>query len=85
VNHSALEYACGPVHTNNIENFWSLFKRGLIGSFHKVSIKHLHRYLDEFSYRFNGRGSDLFTPTLIGLVHTDGMPYKRLIATEPVS
>ena len=40
---------------NTIENAFSLLKRGIIGNFHKVSIKHLQRYLDEFSYRFNRR------------------------------
>lgn len=85
VNHIAHEYARGDAHTNSIENFWSLFKRGLVGSFHKVSIKHLQRYLDEFSYRFNGRDRDLFTPTLRYLVSGARMPYKQLVATEAAS
>ncbi|MCB0753012.1 MAG: transposase, partial [Ignavibacteriae bacterium] len=45
----------GDVHTNTIENFWSLLKRGLYGIYHQVSDKHLERYLDEFSARFNTR------------------------------
>jgi len=85
VKHKALQWRRGDVHTNSIENFWSLFKRGLIGSFHKVSVKHLHRYLDEFSYRFNGRGLDLFTPTLRQLVGTPKMTYRRLVATDSAS
>jgi hypothetical protein len=48
-------YVMGTVHTNSIENAFSLLKRGLFGTFHKVSIKHLQRYLTEFSYRFNRR------------------------------
>ncbi len=48
-------YGIGDVHTNTIENAFSLFKRGLYGTFHKVSKKHLARYCDEFSYRFNQR------------------------------
>jgi transposase-like protein len=52
------EYVRGDVHTNTIESAFSLFKRGITGSFHFVSIKHLQRYLDEFSYRFNRRKDD---------------------------
>jgi len=55
VNHSAKEWVRGDVHTNGIENFWSLFKRGVIGSFHKISVKQLDRYLAEFMFRFNNR------------------------------
>lgn len=54
INHIR-EYVRGNIHTNTIENFWSLLKRGIIGSYHKVSVKHLPRYLAEFSYRFNNR------------------------------
>ncbi|MBD1364461.1 IS1595 family transposase [Mucilaginibacter sp. ZT4R22] len=46
----------GDEHTNTIEGFWSLLKRGIIGIYHQVSHKHLHRYCDEFSYRYNTRG-----------------------------
>ncbi len=55
VNHSQGEYVRGVVHTNNIESFWSLVKRGVMGSFHHVSEKYLPLYLNEFSYRFNNR------------------------------
>lgn len=55
VNHAAGEYVRGNVHTNGIENFWSLFKRGLNGIYHQVSPKHLHRYCNEYAYRFNSR------------------------------
>ena len=44
-----------PVHTNGVENVWSLFKRGIVGVFHKVSAKYLPLYLNEFSFRFNNR------------------------------
>lgn len=53
--HAANFYVKGDVHTNTIENFWSVLKRGLYGTYHQVSDKHLHRYLDEFSARFNTR------------------------------
>jgi len=83
VDHIAGEYVRGDVHTNTVENAFSLFKRGIIGSFHKVSIKHLHRYLSEFEYRFNRREiKDAFRETMGRLVNTGGMPYQKLIA-EP--
>lgn len=53
VNHSADEYVRGNVHTNGIESFWSLLKRGHYGVFHSMSKKHLHRYLSEFEMRWN--------------------------------
>jgi transposase-like protein len=55
VRHSAKEYVVGTVHTNSIESAFSLLRRGVIGSFHLISIKHLQKYLNEFSYRFNRR------------------------------
>lgn len=81
VQHIALEYVRGNVHTNTIEGYWSLLKRGIIGSFHQLSVKHLDRYLNEFEYRFNGRkDADLFTATLQRMVQTIQMPYKQLTA-----
>ncbi len=65
VNHIKEEWVRGNVHTNSIENYWSLFKRGLIGSFHQVSVKHLERYMAEFDYRFNNRKDvDIFIKTI---------------------
>ena len=55
VRHSLSIYVAGDVHTNTIENFWSVLKRGLYGVYHQVSDKHLSRYLDEFAARFNSR------------------------------
>jgi len=55
VDHQHGEYARGGFHTNSIEGFWSLFKRGVYGIYHYVSRKHLHRYCSEFSYRYNSR------------------------------
>ena len=82
VQHSKLEYVAGLTHTNSIENFWSLFKRGVVGSFHKVSEKHLDRYLDEFVYRFNGRKDDnLFYDTLRNLVNGKALPFEKLTKT----
>lgn len=64
VNHS-VTYVNGWIHTNSIESFWALLKRGIVGQFHKVSVKHLPAYLNEFSYRFNNReNKDIFGLTL---------------------
>jgi len=55
VDHKAGQYVTSGFHTNGIENFWSLLKRGIIGIFHQVSPKHLQRYCDEFAARYNTR------------------------------
>ena len=55
VNHSAGEYVRGKVHTNTIEGYFSLLKRGLIGTFHHVGSQHLQRYVEEFDFRYNAR------------------------------
>jgi len=55
VNHSAGEYSRDGVNTNTAESFFALLKRGMVGSFHHVSKKHLHRYCNEFDFRWNGR------------------------------
>ncbi len=55
VNHTKTYVAKGNVHTNGVENVWSLLKRGIMGVFHKVSAKYLPLYLDEFAFRFNNR------------------------------
>lgn len=55
INHTLQIYVQGDVHTNTIENFWSVLKRGLYGIYHSVSEKHLDRYLHEFANRFNTR------------------------------
>jgi len=57
VNHSAGVYVQGDVHTNTIEGFWSLLKRGIGGVYHNVSAKYLQTYLDEYCFRFNRRHS----------------------------
>jgi hypothetical protein len=58
VNHSAGEYVCGMAHTNRIELFWAMLKRGYYGTFHSFSVKHLHRYIAEFEARWNLLGLD---------------------------
>jgi hypothetical protein len=57
VNHSIGEYVRGDVHTNTIEGYFSILKRGIIGTYHHVSPRHLKRYLAEFAFRYNERMS----------------------------
>ncbi len=69
----------GQTHTNCIENRFSLLKRGIIGSWHKVSVKHLQRYLEEVSFRFSHRKNPaLFSETLLSLLTTDPLTFKQL-------
>ncbi len=67
VNHRQGEYVRGLVHTNNMESFWSLLKRGIVGTNHNVSKKYLPLYLAEFSFRFNNRHEkDIFGKAIAG-------------------
>jgi len=65
VHHGRGEYVRGNVHTNNIESFWALLKRGIVGNYHNVSKKYLPFYLNEFSYRFNNRKNENMFADLI--------------------
>jgi transposase len=67
INHSARVYVMGDVHTNTIEGFWSLLKRGIGGVYHSVSAKYLQSYCDEYSFRYNHRKDD--QPMFISLLH----------------
>ena len=58
VRHSTSEYVRGMAHTNGIESFWSMLKRGYTGTYHHMSHKHLNRYVNEFVGRHNVRSSD---------------------------
>lgn len=81
VNHSADEWVMGDVHTNSVEGVWSLFKRSIVGSFHKMSVKHMDRYLEELEFRFNNRANPyIFRDTLARIVRTDPLEDRRLIA-----
>ena len=57
INHSESVYVSGTVHTQTIEGFWSLVKRGIGGVYHSVSAKHLQGYLNEYAWRYNERNS----------------------------
>ena len=81
VNHSEEEWVVGDVHTNNIENVWSLFKRSLVGTFHKMSKKHMDRYLEELEWRHNNRDNPrIFPDTLRQILNTGNLTYRNLVA-----
>jgi ISXO2-like transposase domain len=79
IRHNIGSYVQGEIHTNSIESAFSLLKRGIVGNFHKVSIKHLQRYLDEFAYRFNRRKDDgAFIETVRRLCGFAPLPFATL-------
>ncbi len=81
VNHKAKGWVRGDVHTETIDGYWGLLKRGVIGSFHQISIKHLNRYLSEFQFQWNHRNAqDIFVLVMAALAIGSAMPYKALIA-----
>lgn len=81
VNHFREEWVRGQVHTQTIENVWSLFKRSIIGSYHQLSVKHLPAYLDELEWRYNNRDNPyLFRDTVLALIKGDALPMKQLTA-----
>jgi transposase-like protein len=68
VNHAKGQYVVGAIHTQTIEGFWSLIKRGMIGTFHKVSKKYLSLYVAEFQFRYNNRlNADIFGEAIKGM------------------
>ena len=81
VNHSAEEWVRGDVHTNTVENIWSLFKRSLNGAYHHLSEKHMDAYLDELEWRFNNRENPfLFRETIRKLIRSKNLPYQNLVS-----
>jgi transposase-like protein len=83
VNHFAGVYADGDITTNGIESAFSLLKRGIVGSWHKVSAKHLPAYLDEMTFRFNRRNSKtLFLDTLRHMITADPLTFENLTADK---
>ncbi len=76
INHSKKEYVRGDIHTNTVEGYFSLLKRGIIGIYHHVDKHHLHRYLSEFDFRYNNRKSSDSESTIRALLASKG---KRLM------
>jgi transposase-like protein len=81
INHSSGVYVQGDVHTNTVESAFSLLKRGLIGTWHKMSAKHLPAYLEEMEFRFNRRKRpDLFIDTLRHMITAPVLTFQKLTA-----
>lgn len=84
VNHSAKLYVDGKAYTNGIESVWSLVKRGFYGTFHKFTLEHLQRYVDEFDFRWNEGNCKVPTDerisSLIGGCWGKSLDYKTLVA-----
>lgn len=82
VNHSAGEYVRGMAHTNGIESFWAMLKRGYQGTFHHFSAKHIDRYISEFAGRHNDREADTID-MMRGMV--EAMSGKRLLYRDLIA
>jgi transposase-like protein len=81
IRHKGGVYVDGDIHTNTVESAFSLLKRGIIGSWHRISAKHLQAYLDEMTFRFDRRKNrDLFVDTLRHMVTADPLTFERLTA-----
>jgi transposase-like protein len=81
IKHKDHVYVEGNIHTNTVESSFSLLKRGIVGSWHKISAKHLAAYLEEMTFRFNRRNkTDLFIDTLRHMVTADPLTFEDLTA-----
>jgi transposase-like protein len=82
IRHSHREYVQGDIHTNTVENYFSILKRGIIGVYHHVGKQHLHRYLKEFDFRHNARKIKDGNRTEMAIIASKG---KRLMYRESVN
>src|SRR5580692_3633860 len=83
IRHKGHVYVDGDIHTNTVESAFSLLKRGVIGTWHRISAKHLAAYLDEMTFRFNRRKSPaLFLDTLRHMVTAPVLTFERLTASS---
>ncbi len=81
INHSSGAYVVGDIHTNTVESAFSLLKRGIMGTWHRISAKHLPSYLEEMEFRFNRRNRpDLFVDTLRHMVTAPALTFQKLTA-----
>lgn len=82
VFHGSKQYANGDAYTNTMEGFWSILKRGIIGIYHRISKRHLQKYVDEFTFRYNTKhlttGDRI--EMLLGMVMGNRLLYKQLIS-----
>jgi len=79
IKHSSGVYVMGDIHTNTVESAFSLLKRGILGTWHRISAKHLPAYLEEMEFRFNRRNrSDLFLDTLRHMITAPVLTFKKL-------
>ena len=87
VKHSVAEYVRGKAHTNGVESFWSMLKRAHTGTFHKMSPKHLDRYVQEFTGKHNVRDSDTLDQMREVVARLMGrtLPYRQLIRDNGLS
>ena len=87
INHAAKVYVDGDVHTNTVEGFFSLVKRGISGVYHSVSAKYLQSYLNEYTFRYNHRKDtqSMFMTMLgqVALYRADGTPAEVRSRTQP--
>ncbi|MFA5084097.1 MAG: IS1595 family transposase [Candidatus Paceibacterota bacterium] len=85
VKHSQKQWVKGEIHTNSIESFWALFKRGYHGTYHSMSKKHIQRYINEFAFRFNVRMMEMgekFTAIVQQISKSGNLSYVGLIEKE---
>jgi transposase-like protein len=81
IRHRDKVYVDGNIYTNTVENAFSLLKRGIIGTWHRISAKHLQAYLDEMTWRFDNRKNPyLFRDTMLKLISSPNVEYKQLVA-----